>query len=226
MADHRQICMTFMLMLTLCSVSVLYMEELASGMVARAETQRDMMVSNGMLVESWAAADRIQQSRLDIAEDMETMEVSMKTADAEITALEVKVEDYIDIIEHKDGLLSDKDVLTAPAYVEVARFLKEDRTDSLEWTRDHDCTQFANALIRNARDKGIHACFVEINFDCGGGHAIVAIRTSDHGVLYFEPQTDRNVHMYKDMDYGTYMGYSDDVSLIVSQYDSCYGRVH
>lgn len=112
---------------------------------------------------------------------------------------------------------------TRPTYAEVVAFLKEDKTDRLEWTKDFDCTQFTTTVLRNARAKGLIGCMVEINFNDGYGHAIVAFNTLDMGIQYFEPQSDENIYMYLNMDYGSYLGYEN--KLYVTLYDSCYELV-
>lgn len=118
-----------------------------------------------------------------------------------------------------------------PRYGDVIGFLKEDDTDSKEWTKDYDCTQFSHEVVRNAVDSGIFACIVTIDLDVPSnkyeysGHDIIAFDTVDHGLQYFEPQNDKNVYMSIDMNYATYLGYSSDYKMWVVKYDSCFGVI-
>ena len=66
---------------------------------------------------------------------------------------------------------------------------------------------------------------VRIDLDDGLAHNLIAFKTSDAGIQYFEPQTDKNVFMYPDMDYASYLDYPEDVSMMVRKYDSCFARV-
>lgn len=140
-----------------------------------------------------------------------------------------EIQNYKDIIVYKDDLYANKKgTVRKPTYEEVVEFLENDETERTEWTRNHDCTQFAHQIIRNAMEQNIYGCVVNIDYDKrnGMGHDIIVFDTVDLGIQYFEPQTDENVYMYVGMDYAGYLGYSDDVSFIVRQYDSCFERVN
>lgn len=149
-----------------------------------------------------------------------------------IDKLEREINDYKDIIIYKDQRFQNNyDINMNPTYKDVTDFLKEDKTDELEWTVDFDCTQFAHMTVRNAKQKGIYGCIVNIDLDVPSdkyeysGHDIIVFNTSDAGIVYFEPQNDKYVFMYPNMNYATHLGYSSDYKMWVVQYDSCFERV-
>jgi len=133
---------------------------------------------------------------------------------------------------YKDKQFARKEgLITRPTYEEVVMFLKEDKTDRLIWTQEFDCTQFAHKVIRNAKAEGIYGCIVTIDMDMPdddylySGHDIIAFHTIDTGIVYFEPQTDKVVYLYPNMNYATHLGYPDDYKMWVVQYDSCFEQV-
>jgi len=82
--------------------------------------------------------------------------------------------------------------VTMASYEEVKRFLREDKTDKNKWTKRYDCSHFAADLVRNALNKGILACTVELEFE-DGGHIITYFPLSDRDGIYIEPQEDKEV---------------------------------
>ena len=73
----------------------------------------------------------------------------------------------------------------------VNEFLAADTTDAKEYTDDFVCWNFGCDLIRNAHAQGIDARLVGLEFDTPPGHAVVAFVTSDFGLVFVEPQTDK-----------------------------------
>lgn len=164
---------------------------------------------------------------LNILYEIELMELK-----SEIIILQNQIQDYKDIIVYKDEQFKrKKGIIMNPTHEEVVTFLKEDKTDELKWTIEHDCTQFAHKTIRNAKQKGIYGCIVTIDMNVPddnymySGHDIIAFHTANAGIVYFEPQTDKVVYMYPEMNYATHLGYSDDYKMWVIRYDSCFERV-
>lgn len=136
------------------------------------------------------------------------------------------IDNYKALIQYKDELYERKvGLIINPTYDEVIAFLDDDKTNKNEWTKEYDCTQFAQDVMRNALKQGIYSCVVRMDYDDNTAHNIIVFNTSDLGLQYFEPQTDENVYMYLGMDYAGYLGYSDDVSFIVESYDNCFERV-
>lgn len=75
---------------------------------------------------------------------------------------------------------------------ELVNFLEKDHTNWNQYLPGkYTCLDFSIDLVANARKQNIKAWIVAVEFISGGpGHAFVAFVTSDHGVVYVEPQAD------------------------------------
>jgi len=84
-----------------------------------------------------------------------------------------------------------------PTYEELVNFVKEDNTNELKYISEgyrFVCTDFANTFIKHFRERGYYSCEVDLYLVESGeeiGHTIVAVNTSDRGVVYIEPQNDK-----------------------------------
>lgn len=80
-----------------------------------------------------------------------------------------------------------------PTYSEAVQFLREDQTDRHKYDFDsYNCRDFSADVLRNADSRGIRAAFISIRLR-QGSHAVVGFETVDKGMVYFEPQTDKEV---------------------------------
>lgn len=168
-----------------------------------------------------------QQQISGLVNDTERLQDQTRTMNDTIIKNNRDIDNYKALIQYKDELYERKaGVILNPTYDEVILFLDNDKTDRNEWVKDiYDCTQFSHDVMRNALNQGLYSCVVRIDYDDRTAHNIIAFNTSDHGLQYFEPQTDENVYMYPNMDYAEYLGYSEEISFIVRQYSSCFGMV-
>ena len=82
-----------------------------------------------------------------------------------------------------------------PSYQEVQSFLVRDTTDRLKYSENFTCRHFALTLKNNAYYTGYRCFYVWIEFRSGTSHAIVAFNTTDRGLIYVEPQSDRFVNL-------------------------------
>ena len=82
-----------------------------------------------------------------------------------------------------------------PTYKEMREFLASDETDSRSFvTGEFVCSDFAAQLNNNAEANGIRAAYVRIRSK-EWGHAVVAFETVDRGLIFIEPQSDREVKL-------------------------------
>jgi len=82
-----------------------------------------------------------------------------------------------------------------PTYEEVREFLGHDKTDSNSFVRgEYVCFDFAAELNNNAEANGIRAAYVRIRAK-EWGHAVVAFETVDRGLVFIEPQSDKDVSL-------------------------------
>ena len=82
-----------------------------------------------------------------------------------------------------------------PTHKELTEFLVGDATNSNEFIHNkYVCFDFAAELNNNAETNGIRSAYVRVRFD-GWGHAVVGFETTDKGLVFIEPQSDREVEM-------------------------------
>jgi hypothetical protein len=83
-----------------------------------------------------------------------------------------------------------------PTYQEMKTFLSQDNTDSKTYAEDkYVCVDFSAAVNNNAEAEGIRCAIVDIFHPEGYGHTVVAFETTDRGLIYIEPQFDREVEL-------------------------------
>uniref|UniRef100_A0A6M3X5Y8 Uncharacterized protein n=1 Tax=viral metagenome TaxID=1070528 RepID=A0A6M3X5Y8_9ZZZZ len=81
--------------------------------------------------------------------------------------------------------------LRDPTYREARTFISTDGTDRHKYIDDvYDCKHYSRDFIINAMKQGYHCFYVIIGFS-DGAHALVAFNTTDRGMVYIEPQSDR-----------------------------------
>jgi len=85
--------------------------------------------------------------------------------------------------------------LINPTFKQLKRFIRTDETDKNIGSDKYDCTEFSNDFVSNFAKKGYDSGIVEIDYTKGNekkrlGHIIVAVNTTDKGLVYVEPQTD------------------------------------
>jgi hypothetical protein len=86
--------------------------------------------------------------------------------------------------------------LRNPTYQEMKTFIAQDTTNSMTYTEDgYVCVDFSAAVNNNAEAEGIRCAIVDIFHPEGYGHTIVAFETTDRGLIFIEPQFDREVEL-------------------------------
>lgn len=131
-------------------------------------------------------------------------------------------------IEQENSLLLEKNAdiksqkgLVRPSYEELVKFMEEDKTDELIWSKDFDCTEFGNTFIKNFAKEGYISCTTELEYETGEGHILVAVNTADKGLVYLEPQSDIILEdLHKGDDYYKIINWSG--KKIIKKITSCY----
>jgi flagellar basal body-associated protein FliL len=86
--------------------------------------------------------------------------------------------------------------LRNPTYQEMKTFLAQDTTNSMTYAEDeYVCVDFSAAVNNNAEAEGIRCAIVDMFHPEGYGHTIVAFETADKGLIFIEPQFDREVEL-------------------------------
>ena len=91
-----------------------------------------------------------------------------------------------DLLEYQKAEL----IRSSVSFKEVLEFIHEDKTNLHAYDETNfNCVDYADMLIRNAMQEGIFMCSVYLLFN-DGAHSIVAVNTTDKGIVYIEPQDD------------------------------------
>ncbi len=81
-----------------------------------------------------------------------------------------------------------------PTYKQVKDFIAKDETDKNEYIEnEYTCFDFSADVNNNAEKEGIRCGMVLIRFKSGEGHALVVFETVDKGLIFIEPQDDKEV---------------------------------
>ena len=105
-----------------------------------------------------------------------------------------------------------------PTYKEMKEFLAGDETDSNPYVvGEYVSFDFAVELNNNAEANGIRVAYVAI-FAKEWGHGMVAFETIDKGLIFIEPQSDKEVRLVTGEPYPGYsvgaissLGYFDPI---------------
>jgi len=85
--------------------------------------------------------------------------------------------------------------LRNPTHKEMREFLARDETDSNPYVvGEYNCVDFSAQLSNNAEANGIRVAYVRIRAK-EWGHVLVAFETVDRGLIFIEPQSDREVEL-------------------------------
>jgi hypothetical protein len=140
--------------------------------------------------------------------ELASAQTELTSTQAELGSMQTEVktmkEELADLQARYDELASGRGyTIKDPTYKQMMSFIKEDKTDKRQYTKDeYACQNFAMDVCNNAEKKGIRCAYVIIDY-LEGGHAIVAFDTFDRGLIYVEPQSDELVvpvigkHYYK-----------------------------
>ena len=85
--------------------------------------------------------------------------------------------------------------LRNPTHEEMREFLARDETDANPYVAgEYNCVDFSAQVSNNAEANGIRVAYVRIRAK-EWGHVLVAFETVDRGLIFIEPQSDREVEL-------------------------------
>jgi len=128
-----------------------------------------------------ALSDEVENDRNRIME----LENEVSQQEKNISKLASSIEELkssVEVLRRQKGLVN-------PSYYELVKFVAEDLTDSLLYTEYFTCVDFSNTFVKNFRERGYYSCVAYVEFE-EGAHDLVAVNTTDLGLLYVEPQSD------------------------------------
>jgi predicted nucleic acid-binding Zn-ribbon protein len=198
--------------------------ELTTARTTLSNTQSELSAANAEVVSSRVALSRMQ-SDLSVArkaaDELVTAKRDLTTTNSELFTLRSTLYNTQNQLATAQQAAQDMAALKTalakatsqvryrdPTWSEVVTFLAADRRDGNTYVPDkYVCWDFAGDVNRNAEAQGIRAGWVYIDF-ADGAHAIVAFDTIDRGIVYIEPQTDREVTLRVGAKYWRDNGYS------------------
>jgi len=82
--------------------------------------------------------------------------------------------------------------LRDPTYQEALQFIESDQTDKNPYKEEYICSNFATDFKNNALKAGYRCGYVLV-FGPDWNHALNCFNTTDHGLIFVEPQEDEMV---------------------------------
>ncbi len=85
--------------------------------------------------------------------------------------------------------------LRNPTHSELRDFLAGDNTNQNQYiVGEYVCYDYVAEIVNNAEAAGIRAAYVRIR-SADWAHALAAFETVDRGIIYIEPQSDKEVEL-------------------------------
>jgi hypothetical protein len=93
------------------------------------------------------------------------------------------------------GMAMKHEKLRDPSSEELMKFLANDTTDQLNYTKKFNCVNFSAMMVSHALAAGWRCAFVQMWFEFAyifvrEGHVMVAFNLTDYGLVFVEPQSD------------------------------------
>jgi hypothetical protein len=107
-----------------------------------------------------------------------------------------------------------------PTYREVMDFLENDVSNDTPYSKnDHICTDYTTEVNNNAEKLGLRCASVYIIYP-DTGHSIIGFDTTDQGMIFIEPQFDKEVILPVGKSYSTSNGFlqPDDIDDTIIRY--------
>jgi len=133
-------------------------------------------------------------------DELSNLDLQISIINSEIKDAQQNIEDAITEIEYmKNG---NRYELHDPAYSEVGRFIYQDKTNDKQYDEDtFNCAHYSMEVNNNSEGQGIRCAYVIVELSRVPGHACIAFNTTDHGLIYYEPQYDSRVFLEVEKDY-------------------------
>ena len=142
----------------------------------------------------------LKQQIFNVSQENEILEEKIKKTEKENELLNNQVSSIrsqLVELQSETSRLQDrmsKERIVQPSYSDVLAFVEEDDTDKQRYIGDNYtfiCTDFADRFIGNFLKKGFFSCEAIIYLPENSSHSLVAINTTDKGLIFIEPQKDK-----------------------------------
>ena len=142
----------------------------------------------------------LKQQIFNVSQENEILEEKIKKTEKENELLNNQVSSIrsqLVELQSETSRLQDrmsKEHIVQPSYSDVLAFVEEDDTDKQRYISDNYtfiCTDFTDRFISNFLKKGFFSCEAIIYLPENSSHSLVAINTTDKGLIFIEPQKDK-----------------------------------
>ena len=135
-----------------------------------------------------------------INDNLNTVNSQISNVNNEINQVVENLEENISELEYLES--GSRYELHDPSYSEVVSLLSSDKTDKKDYIENvFECRHFAQEVNNNSEEQGIRCAYVRVNLSGPYPHACIAFNTTDKGIVYYEPQNDKRVHLEIGKDY-------------------------
>ena len=73
---------------------------------------------------------------------------------------------------------------------ELQAFLNSSTVSDTEYNQSFTCVDFSNGVVSELWEEGVFSCIAVIYFYDGNSHMVVAVNTTDRGVMFVEAEED------------------------------------
>jgi len=152
------------------------------------------------MITSRLSYQELNQKISNLSQENDLLKNQISNLQSEISKLQsilTNTQSQLDKLQPEISRLQDrisKERIVQPSYSDVLAFIEEDDTDKQEYVSENYtfiCTDFTNRFINNFLKKGFFSCEAIIYLPENSSHSLVAINTTDKGLIFIDPQTDK-----------------------------------
>jgi len=142
----------------------------------------------------------LSQKISNLSQENELLNNQVSNLQSEISKLKsilTNTQSQLDKLQSETSRFQDrisKERIVQPSYSDVLAFMEEDDTDKQTYVSENYtfiCTDFTDRFIGNFLKKGFFSCEAILYFANNQSHSIVAINTTDEGLVFIDPQIDK-----------------------------------
>jgi hypothetical protein len=121
----------------------------------------------------------------------EELNLSLKSLNKSKIIMESDLNERISQLEVRNEELSQREAIDfSPTLNQVEKVLKDNKINEVVYDEEtFSCIEYSYGLVKAFREEGIYSCTTWLILE-EDAHLIVSLNTSDHGIVYIEPQTD------------------------------------
>jgi len=135
----------------------------------------------------------LKQELSDTKQELSVVQQKLLNEQTKLSQLQIELTNTLSRLNSLESRIS-RERIVHPTYSDVLSFIEEDDTDKQKYVSENYtfiCTDFTNRFINNFLKKGFFSCEAIIYLPENSSHSIVAINTTDRGIIFVDPQADK-----------------------------------